>query len=329
MSGIRILGTGMFLPETVATNEDFAKFVDTSDEWIRTRTGIEKRHIADVPTWYMGAKAAEQALEDAGLSASELDLILLTTVTSDFYTPSLACMVQRAIGAEHAACMDLNAACAAFVYAMDTAAKFLTDDHYQNILIVSCETLSRITDYSDRSTCVLFGDGAGACVVTRGEGLYAGFLASRGVDAGKIFARVAMEDTPFTKAICGPEFDGFIEGNSHYMHMDGRDVYKFATKAMPEAVLAACKKAGIDVSELDLIIPHQANIRIVETAVSNLGLPPERFYVNVQNYGNTSSASIPICLNELRRAGRLHKGMKICMVGFGAGLVYAACVLEI
>ncbi len=330
MTGINILGTGMYLPPLVATNKDFEKLVETSDEWITTRTGIKQRHLSDgIPTWLMGARAASDAVENAGISASDIDMIITTSVTSDFFTPSISCLIQGNIGAVNASCMDLNAACAGFVYALDTAVHFLMADSVKRVLIVSTEMLSKMVDYTDRSTCVLFGDGAAACVVSKGEGIYAGYLAARGADAGKIFARSTPKSNPFASHEDSRQYDNFAEYAEGLMYMDGKEVYKFATKAMPEAVREACRRAGIEPSEIDIIVPHQANIRIVETAASNLSMPIEKFYINVQDYGNTSSASIPICLNELNRANKLKSGMKICLVGFGGGLVYAACVIEI
>ena len=329
--GIRIIGTGYYVPPFIATNEDFTKIVDTSDEWIVTRTGIKQRHIVtdDTFVWQMGAKAAEMALADAGLSADDIDLVIGTTCTPDYLTPSLACLVANGIGAKKPACVELNSACAGFVYALDMAKRYLSDPEYQNVLIVSSEMLSKMTDYSDRSTCVLFGDGAGAAVLTKSDAPFFSELGSDPTGGHSLFARgVAPGMNPFRNAPFDPMADGFAETAPHKLHQDGREVYKFATRAMPGAVEAACRKAGIAPQELDWIFSHQANRRILETAAKNLKVPLDRFYINIEEYGNMSSACIPVCLAQAQRAGSLERGQKLCAVGFGGGLVYAAAVFE-
>ena len=330
MKGIKILGTGHYLPELIATNEDFSKIVDTSDEWITSRTGIKERRIASgEPVWFMGVNAARNALIDAKLDVGEIDLILHTSVTPDFYTPSMACMVQREIGAKNAIGIDVNCACSGFVYALDMEMKYLQDDNYKNILIVSSEKLSKITDYEDRSTCVLFGDAAAACVITKGDGLFSSYLGAQVEDADKLFARTITDDNPFCNDNDQQKYDNFSDSNGQYIYMDGREVYKFAIKAIPRAIKGACEKAGIDVNSIDMIVPHQANVRIMETAAANLGLGIEKFYMNLEKYGNTSSASVPLCLDEFIKEGGLKEGMRICVVGFGGGLTYGAAVFEI
>ena len=327
--GVSIIGTGMYLPENVITNDDLAKIVDTNDEWITSRTGIKTRCIADnITTFKMGANAAEEALKNANLDATDIDLIIVSTATPDYVTPSTACFIANEIGATNAVCFDVSCACAGFVYALDMANRYLVDDEYKNILVVSSEMLSKITDYSDRSTCVLFGDGAGACVVQKSDKLFACHLGADVSGISKLFGRGIAPSNPFMKSEFDRLSDGFIESNGHSLYMDGREVYKFATKIMPKAVKIACEKAGITPEDLDLIVPHQANIRIVETAAKNLKLPLEKFYINVEKYGNTSSASIPICLAEAISDGSIKRGDKICIVGFGAGLTYAAAVIE-
>lgn len=329
LKGIKILGTGNYLPKRVATNEDFSKIVDTSDEWITSRTGIKERRIASgEPVWYMGAKAALDALTNASLDVGEIDLILHTSVTPDFYTPSMACMVQREIGAINAVSIDVNCACSGFVYALDMAMKYLQDDNYKNILIVSSEKLSKITDYDDRGTCVLFGDAAAACVLSSGAGLFSSHLGAKVEDADKLFARTITDENPFSADNDQQKYDNFADSNGQYIYMDGREVYKFAIKAIPAAIKGACDKAGIDVSTIDMIVPHQANVRIMETAASNLGIGIEKFYMNLERYGNTSSASVPLCLDEFIKEGGLKEGMRICVVGFGGGLTYGAAVFD-
>lgn len=328
MKGIKVLATGRYAPDNIATNEDFAKIVDTSDEWITTRTGMKVRHISDgEPTWMMASKAARRALEHAGMNAGDIDMILITTVTGDFYSPSVASMVQREIGAYNAFGMDMNAACSGFVYGMDAAYRYLVTGAAKHVLLISAETLSKITDYTDRSTCVLFGDGAAAAILTLGEGLFASYLAMDAHDAHVLYARTHDNLNPFsTKGAEHP--DGFTGAKDHYLYMDGRAVYKFAVKAMPEAVEKAVEKAGLTLSDIDYIVPHQANIRIVQTAAKTLGLPMEKFLLNVAEYANTSSASVPLCLDEYNERGTFKPGDKIVVVGFGAGLTYAAAVFE-
>ncbi len=330
MNGIQIAGTGMYAPPQVVTNDDFSKFLDTSDEWISSRTGIRQRHISSgEPTWYMGVEAARQAVENAGLQPQDLDVILCTSVTSEYVTPSMSCVVQAKLGAFGAFCMDVNAACSGFVFALDLASRYLLDTAIQNVLIVSAESLSSITDYDDRSTCVLFGDGAGACVVRRGEGAFASHLVSDGRGGGLLFARNPAPSHRFRDGQTpGLYDDGFAETHGRYLCMNGREVYKFAIQAMPEAVQGACEKAGVTVAQLDWIVPHQANQRIVDTAASRLGVSADRMYGNLARFGNTSSASIPLCLYEMDHKGVLKPGNLVCLVGFGGGLTAGAAVFE-
>lgn len=327
--GVSIIGTGMYVPDNVVTNDDFTKIVDTSDEWITTRTGIKNRHIGtEVSTCQMGVNAANEAIKNASISVEDIDMVIVSTVTGDYLTPSTACVIANKLGAVSATCMDLNAACAGFVYAVDVARRYLLDDEYKNILIVSTEMISKITDYTDRSTCVLFGDGAGACVVNKSDKIFSCHLGGDASGAGKLFARGFLPDNPFMDKRYERTADGFIESQGHALYMDGREVYKFSTRAMPNAVLKACEKANISPDELDMIIPHQANRRIVETAAKNLKIPMDKFFMNIKNYGNMSSACIPIGIHQSVKAGTIKPGDKICIVGFGAGLVYGAAVIE-
>lgn len=329
MTGITITGTGRYLPERIVENEEFSAFIETSDEWIRSHTGIQRRRIAlDEPTWYMGAEAAKQALQSAAMDAKQIDMIITTCVTSDYAFPSVACLVQKEIGAENAFCMDIAAACAGFAYALDMARRYLLTEDVENVLIVSAESLSQYTDYTDRGSCVLFADGAGACVLTRGEGRFSAFLGSDGNGAGALYAKYARKENPFLQGAPLRNLDPFPIEKTEYTVMEGHEVYRFATRAMPHAVRKACDKMGISPSEIDLFIPHQANIRIIQTAVKNLKIPMDNVYVNIQDYANTSSATIPICLDECIRGGRLQRGQMVCLVGFGAGLVYGAAVFE-
>ena len=331
--GIHILGTGSYTPAFQVTNADMAKIVETNDEWIRTRTGIQSRHIADgEPTWYMGAQAASHAIEMAGIDPKDIGLIIDTTITPDFSTPSVSCLVQREIGAVQAACFDLNAACSGFVYGMETAHCFLkTNREMKYALVVANENLTRITNYSDRSSCILFRDGAAAEIVEYQEDrLYSSYLSADGTGAKFLYARTATPDNPFCKRKA--EYDDGIEpgpeGWEHTMRQDGREVYKFAIKAMANSAQKAAEKIGFDLQQLDKIVPHQANIRIIETAMKSLKMPMEKVVVNIDQHGNTSSASIPIALDEAVRSGKIQRGDKICLVGFGAGLTTAAIITE-
>lgn len=328
--GVRVAGIGMHVPQIIATNEDFAKIVETSDEWITQRTGIKERHITNgEPTYYLGAKAAQKALDDAGIKAEDIGLIIATTVTADYYTPSLACLIQREIGANGCMALDVNCACAGFVYGFDMAKRYLQTDHsIKYVLLVAAEELSKFVDYTDRTTCVLFGDGAAAFVMKRSENtFFSSFLGADGSGAEFLAARGLKSENAFR--INEEEFDMHMPNTkAHYLYQNGKEVYKFATRALPEAVSKACEKLEMQPSELDAIVPHQANIRIIETAAKNLGVEMHKFPMYIDRYGNTSSASIPIAFCEAVKDGRICKGDKVCLVGFGGGLTYGAVIFE-
>lgn len=326
--GINIMGMGSYLPEQIFTNNDFKKFVETDDEWIRTRTGICSRHMAGwEPTWYMGRQAALKAIEKAGIDPKEIGLVITSTITSDFLTPSIASIIQNEVGAENAAAFDLNAACSGFVYALDTARRFLqTDDNLKYVLVVATEALSRFTDFQDRGTCILFGDGSAAAVIEKSNKMYSSFLASDGSGAKKLFAR-NVQIAPEVK-IDSDFSDGFPEKPMHKLYQDGKEVYKFAVKALPKAFNAAAEKIGVTSADIDWFVPHQANVRIIETAAKNLGIGTDKFVVTVDHHGNTSSASIPLALCEAIEKGDIKRGQKIALVGFGAGLTYGSIILE-
>ena len=326
--GIRVLGTGSYTPAFQVTNEDMAKIVETNDEWIRTRTGIGTRHISDgEPTWYMGAEAAKRAIAAAGIDPLEIGLLIDTTITPEYCTPSMSCIIQRETGAANAACFDMNAACSGFVYAMDTAHRFLkTDSSMRYALVVANESLSKITNYSDRSSCILFGDGAAAAVIEyKEDALYTSHLGADGTGAKFLYAHSALPQSPFVKPKRRAEYDDGIgagpEGWEHTMLQDGREVYKFATHALAKAATMAAEKIGFDLNELD-------KIGIIETAMKFLKQPMEKVITNIEYHGNTSSASIPIAFDEAIRAGKIQRGDKVCLVGFGAGLTYAALIME-
>jgi 3-oxoacyl-[acyl-carrier-protein] synthase-3 len=279
------------------------------------------------PVWYMGKKAAEKAIEKAGISPKDIGLVIVSTVTSDFVTPSIASLLQYELGIENAAAFDLNAACSGFVFSLDTARRFLeTDDNMKYALVISTEAISRICDFEDRGSCILFGDGAAAAVIEKSDSLYSSFLNSDGSGARKLYARnctpapIVKQETDFE--------DGFEKQAVHSLYQDGREVYKFAVKALPAAFNAAAEKIGITSEEIDWFVPHQANVRIIETAAKNLGASMDKFIVTLDHHGNTSSASIPLALDEAIDKGIVKRGQKLALVGFGAGLSYGSVILE-
>lgn len=328
-TGVKIKGIGRCVPELIATNEDYAKIVDTNDEWITQRTGIKTRHISNgEPNFALGAKAAEEALADAGIEASELGLIICATCTPDYYTPSEACLIQRELGATGFPCIDINCACSGFVYGVDMARRYLACGDIKYVLVVATEELSKFVDYEDRSTCILFGDAAAAVVLERQEDtLFASFTAADGSGAPFLAARALHTINPFRDAEY--EYDMKMpEPHKHYLLQEGKEVYKFATNALPLAVEKACEKADIVPADLDAVIPHQANVRIIETAAKKLGVSMDKMVLNIKDYGNTSSASIPNAFYDGVKSGRINRGDKVCFVGFGGGLTYGAVIFE-
>jgi 3-oxoacyl-[acyl-carrier-protein] synthase-3 len=276
----------------------------------------------------MGYMAAKAALSCAELEPEDIGLVIGTTCTPDYYTPSMAAIVQRSLGAENAFAFDVNVACSGFAFAVDLARQYLANGVAGRALIVSAEGLSQYIDYTDRSMCVLFGDGAGAVVVEGAEGIYGSYQHNDISGTEYVYGKRPRRDTPFGKAVQAGEHEPFPAATLDNITMNGREVYKFATKAMPRAVEDACRAAGIAVNELDMIFPHQANLRIIQAAVKNMDIDMERIYVNIHNYGNMSSATIPIGLSECIAEGKIKRGDKICFVGFGAGLQSAATVFE-
>lgn len=328
MTGVLIAGTGMYVPSQTVTNDDLAKIVDTSDEWISKRTGIRERRISRGETnSYMGTIAAGRALDDAGVDGSEIDMIIGCTCTPDYYYPSLACVIQDEIGAENAFCWDLNGACTGFIYALDVARHYVSSGR-KNILIVCSEVMSKHMDFTDRSTCVLFGDGASAVVVKPAEKMFASYLKSSGKLGKYIVSSALAPQGIFATDKGKSEYEKFERPKGHFIRMDGSEVYRFAVTVLPEALNGAASNAGIAVSDIDLIVPHQANLRIIETAAKRLDIDMDKMYVNVDRYGNTSCVSIPLSLAELKAAGKLHRGDKLALVGFGGGLTYGSIVLE-
>lgn len=319
-----ITGLGKYIPQKVMTNKDLEKIVDTSDEWITTRTGIKERHIAEdnVPTSELGLKAAEEAIKNSGITAKDLDLILVATVTPDMAFPATACIIQEKLGADKAAAFDIEAGCSGFVYALSVGSQFIESGMYDNVLVIGAETLSKITDWEDRSTCVLFGDGAGAAVLQPSNkgGLLAFDLGADGSGGKTLFM-------PGGGSL-NPASDKTVADKMHYIKMEGNSVFKFAVKRMGQSSLDVLKKAGLDADDVDLLIPHQANTRIIDAAAKRLKLSNDKVYVNLPKYGNTSSASVPIALVEAREKGLVNNGDIIVLVAFGAGLTWASTVIE-
>ncbi len=322
---IGIIGTGHFVPDNVVTNFDLEKMVDTTDEWIRTRTGIKERRIAPegMNTSDMATEAAKRALERAHMTADDLDMIIVATLTSDMSIPSCACLVQANLGATKAAAYDLHAACSGFVYGLITAASYINTGVCKNVLIIGAEILSRVVNWKDRSTCVLFGDGAGAAVVSvvdEGYGI-------KGVDFGADGAGGMALCIPSSGTKLMPN-DQRIEEGLTFIHMEGPEVYKFAVKTMGKTVLTSLDKAGMALEELDYFIPHQANKRIIDSAAHKLKLPADKVFVNLPKYGNTSGASVGIALDEAVRSGLIKTGDNVALAGFGAGLTWASLVMK-
>ncbi|YCI27300.1 ketoacyl-ACP synthase III [Paenibacillus sp. Z6-24] len=321
---IGIIGTGKYVPEKILTNADLEKMVDTNDEWIVSRTGIRERHIAapDQATSDLAYEAAVKAIASAGITAEELDLIVIATITPDMSFPSTACILQEKLGAKKAAAFDLSAACSGFVYSLAAATSMLQMGMYKNALIIGADTLSRITDYTDRNTCVLFGDGAGAVVigeVGEGRGFKSFDLGAEGAGGELLKLPAGGSRTPASAET--------LEAKQHFIQMSGREVFKFAVRVMGTATEEVLRKAEMSKDDIDLFIPHQANVRIIQSAMERLNLSEDRVMVNVQNYANTSAASIPLALVEAVEQGRINEGDRVVMVGFGGGLTWGASVL--
>ena len=308
--GVGIIGVGHYAPDNIVTNTDLEKIVDTTDEWIRTRTGIEERRIAkdDEDSSDMAFIAAERALKSAGKTADEIDLILVATVTPDTPFPSVACMIQDRLGATNAAAMDLGAACAGFMYGVITGQQFIEAGAYKNVLVVGVDKLSKITDWTDRNTCVLLGDGAGAAVlssVSEGNGILSFELGANGKG--------------------GPHL---LQKDDGFLYMNGREVFKFAVRQMPESCINVVEKAGLRKEDVDYLVPHQANIRIMEAARQRIGIDEDKMATTIKYYGNNSSASIPIALSQSIEDGKIKDGDVIVLVGFGGGLTWGAVALR-
>lgn len=321
--GVGIIGTGSYLPPNIITNNDLEKMVNTSDEWIRARSGIQERRItgSEMATSDMAAEAAKNALEDAGVRPEEIELIIMGTVTPDNSYPSAACTIQRKIGAVNAAAFDLAAGCTGYMYGLAVGTQFIKSGFYKKVLVIGGDNLSKFTNWSDRSTCVLFGDGAGAAVlssVEEGTGLLSFYLGADGNGGDLLILPAGGSKLPASEST--------IKQKLHYTQMSGNEVYKFAVRIMDKAVKEALAKVELKPEDLDYLVPHQANIRIITHAARRLKMPIEKVFVNLHKYGNTSAGSIAIALDEAKREGKIKRGDLVAFVGFGAGLTWAAGV---
>jgi 3-oxoacyl-[acyl-carrier-protein] synthase-3 len=321
-----ITGTGINVPKKILTNADLEKMVDTTDEWIVTRSGISERHLVEdgVCTSDLGAGAGKKALESAGLAAEELDLIIVGTMSPDTIFPSSACVVQEKLGAKNAAAFDVSAACSGFLFILSIAEQYIRTGTYKNILVVGAETMSRFVDWEDRTTCVLFGDGAGAVVLQgRDED-------SRGIISTRLFTDGSYRDTLYLPAggsAC-PASAESVEKRKHYLKMEGKELFKIAISALTDASRTILEDTGFTLDDVDVFIPHQANIRIIKMVANLLDMPMEKVYTNIERYGNTSASSIPIALDEAVRTGRIKKGDLVLLAAFGSGLTWASTLLR-
>lgn len=332
--GAKIVGWGRGLPERVVTNFDLEKLFDTSDEWISQRTGIKERRIADPAAGdtaiNLSVKAAESAMKDADIKIKpeEIDLIICATATGDYLFPSTACMVQDKLGATNAVAFDISAACTGFIFALNNAYNFIKTGQFKNVLVIGVDLMSRFCDWSDRSTAIIFGDGAGAALITatsfEEDQFKPFYIKSRGDSECALYVKNVGNEYPVAAAD--------MKVKPEMVYMDGQTVYQFAVKAVPEALQEACDLAGIEPSEIDYVVPHQANLRIIASAAKRLKIPLEKFICNIDKYGNTSAASIPIAMDEALELGKIvrpkDKKLKIAMVGFGAGLTWGATIIE-
>lgn len=325
LRNVSIAGTGSYAPEKVLSNKDLEKMVDTTDDWIKTRTGIKERRVAGegAATSDLALKAGLKALESAGMGASEVDLIIVATITPDMFFPSTACFVQQKLGISGNIAFDVTAACSGFIYALSSACHFISSGMAENALVIGAETLSKVTDWEDRSTCVLLGDGAGAVVLKADDGKRGIMSFSMGADG----AAWEMLHIPGGGSKMPPSTET-VENRMHYIKMKGNELFKIAVRVLVESAGSALEKAGLSVEDVDLLIPHQANLRIINAVAKRLGLEESQVYTNLDMYGNTSAASIPLAMDEAAGKGLLKDGDIIVLDAFGGGLTWGACVLE-
>jgi 3-oxoacyl-[acyl-carrier-protein] synthase-3 len=322
---VSITGIGSYVPEKILTNAELEKMVETSDEWITSRTGIKERRIAakDEFTSDMAAKAAERAMKMAGVTGEQIDLVIVATITPDMPFPATACIVQHKIGAKRAAAFDLEAACSGFIYGLEVAQQFIHSQTYNTVLVIGAEKISSIVDWTDRNTCVLFGDGAGAAILQSREnshGLLTAVMGANGENADLLFMPGGGSRCPATKDT--------VDARLHYLRMEGKETFKCAVQAMQSAAQEALRRCELEISQIKCVIPHQANRRIVDAVGDRLGATPEQLFVNLDRYGNTSAASVAIALDEAVSSGKIKRGDLVLLVVFGAGLTWGAAVIE-
>lgn len=322
MKSVEIIGTGSYVPQRVVTNDELSAIVETSDEWISTRTGISERRISlGENTSDLAAKAALDALKNAKLVAKDIELIIVATTSPDSFVPSTACIVQELIGASNAVCFDISAACTGFIFALNTAAQYIKTGEYKTALVVGSEVLSKIMNWKDRNTCVLFGDGAGAAVLKAGEeGIIKTYIASDGVK-GREFLHC------FASQVKNPFMNNSVD-TVDKINMNGKEVFKFAVRVMANSIEKVLDDSQNSIEDIDYIVPHQANIRIIDFVAKKLKIDKDKFFINLNKYGNTSGASIPLALDEMNKKGLLKKGSKVIFVGFGGGLTWGSVLVK-
>lgn len=322
MKSVEIIGTGSYVPQRVVTNDELSAIVETSDEWISTRTGISERRISlGENTSDLAAKAALDALKNAKLVAKDIELIIVATTSPDSFVPSTACIVQELIGASNAVCFDISAACTGFIFALNTAAQYIKTGEYKTALVVGSEVLSKIMNWEDRNTCVLFGDGAGAAVLKAGEeGIIKTYIASDGVK-GREFLHC------FASQVKNPFMNNSVD-TADKINMNGKEVFKFAVRVMANSIEKVLDDSQNSIEDIDYIVPHQANIRIIDFVAKKLKIDKDKFFINLNKYGNTSGASIPLALDEMNKKGLLKKGSKVIFVGFGGGLTWGSVLVK-
>jgi 3-oxoacyl-[acyl-carrier-protein] synthase-3 len=315
----KIIGTGSYAPEKIVTNDDLSKIVDTSDEWIYTRTGIKSRRIADKEKTYdMGVKAAKKALEDGNVKAEEIDMIIVATISGEYSTPSIACIIQKELNAINAMCFDISAACTGFIYGLDIVNQFIKNGSIKKALVIGTEKISQLLNWNDRNTCILFGDAAGAVDVSLSneEGIIDIMNKSDGSNYDYLHSKIRHNDTPF-----------YVQDKDHYMQMVGGEIFQFACTKVPQNINDLISNNNEDIENIDYFVLHQANKRIVNTICKKLKQNSDKFYMNIEEYGNTSSASIPVALDKMNKEGLL-EGKKVIMSGFGAGLTYGSALIQ-
>lgn len=326
MQDVSIKGFGAYAPTNIVSNDDLSKIVETSDEWILGRTGIKERRISQgEDTSEIATKAAQMAIERAGISGEDIDLIIVATITPDMFTPSVSCLVQKGIGAKNAMAFDINAACSGFIYGLQVAYSMMDNSsNFKNVLVIGAETLSKIIDWTDRGTCVLFGDGSGAVVLSKTEEekkKIANFYSKSDGSKGDALTAGAID-------VINPYVKEIVTKNKK-VEMNGQEVFKFAVTSIVKGIKTVLEESNLSIEDIDMIVPHQANLRIIEFAAKKLKVDFNKFYINLDKYGNTSSATIPIALNEMYEKSLLKKGKKIIMVGFGGGLTFGAALIEL